>query len=452
MGQFETIFLISLGIIILLGFGVFGIISHFEGERRAALVAFGIAIVGSVMFFGVAAAPQPIPAIVGWVAILFGFGFVILLMLPIGRIGFGNVTPNLRIDEREVIFARRSLQPGSPEYRTYYARHPEHEAEDNKTRAKPGLFSPEAKYANTLLYAVIQGSNFMSESLWNALDGPVAETKRLLPPEKMMGFILSLARYYGAVDVGVTELRPYHVYSHVGRGAGTYGEPIPLVHKYAIAFTVEMDFNYIGASPYPSAGIETGKQYVELDRVSVQLAAAIRALGYPARAHIEGNYQVIAPLVARDAGLGEIGRMTILMTPRLGPRVRLGVVTTNLELVPASRLPNQAMVDFCTICEKCARVCPSRSLPLGPRQEIDGTLRWKLNPNTCFRYWNVIGVDCSRCVVVCPFSHPNTLTHNIIRWGIARSGFFRRVALRMDDLFYGVEPGHRQPPGWTKVP
>jgi hypothetical protein len=259
-----------------------------------------IAIVGSALFFLAAAAPQPIPGITAGGAILFGFGFMILFVLPIGRIGFGNDTPNLRIDEREVMFSRSSLQPGSPEYRTYYSRHPEHEAEDNKTRAKPGLFSPQAKYANTFLYAVIQGSNFMSESLWNALDGPVSETKHLLPPEKMTGNILSLARYYGAVDVGVTELRPYHVYSHVGRGAGTYGEPIPMVHKYAIAFTVEMDFNYIGASPYPSAGIETGKQYVELDRVAVQLAAAIRALGYPARAHIEGNYHVIAPLRDRQ--------------------------------------------------------------------------------------------------------------------------------------------------------
>ena len=51
----------------------------------------------------------------------------------------------------------------------------------------------------------------------------------------------------------------------------------------------------------------------------VQLAAAIRDLGYPARAHIDGNYRVIAPLVARDAGLGEIGRMGLLMTPRWVP-------------------------------------------------------------------------------------------------------------------------------------
>jgi ferredoxin len=198
--------------------------------------------------------------------------------------------------------------------------------------------------------------------------------------------------------------------------------------------------------------METGKEYVEAARVGVQLAGAIRGLGYPARAHIDGNYRVIAPLVARDAGLGEIGRMTILMTPRQGPRVRLGVVTTDLELIPDSRRPDAAIIDFCNICEKCAQACPSQSIPYGPREEIDGANRWKLNPDTCFRYWNIAGTDCARCMAVCPFSHPDTFSHNLVRWGIARSGFFRRAALWMDDLFYGRKPAPHPVPDWVDVP
>ena len=265
----------------------------------------------------------------------------------------------------------------------------------------------------------------------------------------MRTYIQDLARYYGADQVGVTVLEPYHVYSHVGRGAGIYGEPIPVENRYAVAFTVEMDFEMVGTAPYPPTSMETGKQYVEAGRVAVQLAAAIRALGYPARAHIDGNYRVIAPLVARDAGLGEIGRMTILMTPRQGPRVRLGVVTTDLELVPNERQPDQAILDFCTICEKCARACPSQSIPYGPRQEIDGALRWKLNPDTCFRYWNTAGTDCARCMAVCPYAHPDTFSHNLIRGGIARSGAFRRGALWLDDFVYGKKPPAREIPRWT---
>jgi ferredoxin len=110
------------------------------------------------------------------------------------------------------------------------------------------------------------------------------------------------------------------------------------------------------------------------------------------------------------------------------------------------------LIDFCNICRKCAENCPSSSIPFGDRQEIDGALRWKLNPETCFSYWNVLGTDCAICMRVCPYSHPDNLAHNLIRWGIARSGFFRRIALWMDNLFYGKKPIHRLPPNWTRVP
>ena len=73
------------------------------------------------------------------------------------------------------------------------------------------------------------------------------------------------------------------------------------------------------------------------------------------------------------------------MTPDLGPRVRIGVVTTTLPLNPDSRLDAQWMIDFCQICKKCAENCPSHSIPSGDQELIDGTLRWKLNAGDLFR-------------------------------------------------------------------
>ncbi len=268
----------------------------------------------------------------------------------------------------------------------------------------------------------------------------------------MTDFLKSLARFYGALDVGITELKPYHVYSHIGRGTGEYGDAISVDHSYAIAFTVEMDFHMVGSSPYPPTTMETGKQYVEAARIAVQLAAAIRYLGYSARAHIDGNYRVIAPLVARDAGLGEIGRMGLLMTPQQGPRVRIGVVTTDVELAVDHRQPDTSVIDFCSVCKKCVRNCPSKSIPQGERETIGGALRWKINADNCFLYWNVVGTDCAKCMAVCPYSHPDTFSHNLIRWGNSKSGAFRRAAVWMDDFFYGVEPPPREAPEWTEVP
>ena len=132
--------------------------------------------------------------------------------------------------------------------------------------------------------------------------------------------------------------------------------------------------------------------------------------------------------------------MGLLMTPELGPRVRLGVVTTDLPLVPDGRSDDTSVLDFCRICKKCAETCPSKSIPWGDREEIDGALRWRIDSDSCFRYWNTIGTDCGRCMSVCPYSHPDNAAHNLVRWAIDRSGAARRAALWLDDLFYGRRP------------
>jgi ferredoxin len=217
----------------------------------------------------------------------------------------------------------------------------------------------------------------------------------------MAAIVKRLAVRFGALDAGVTDLQSYHVYSHVGRGTGSWGERIELDHRWAIAFTVEMDHATMRTAPAAPVVAESARQYVESAKIALQLATLIRSLGYPARAHIDGNYRIIAPLVARDAGLGEIGRMGILMTPRLGPRVRLGVVTTNLPLITDRPGDDRSVLDFCTICKKCAENCPTHSIPFGDREPIDGGQRWAIDPDSCFRFWNAIGTDCGRCMTVC---------------------------------------------------
>ncbi|MDW7709924.1 MAG: hypothetical protein SCH98_05575 [Deferrisomatales bacterium] len=77
--------------------------------------------------------------------------------------------------------------------------------------------------------------------------------------------------------------------------------------------------------------------------------------------------------MAVDAGLGEISRMGYVITKEYGPRVRLGGVTTDLPLVP-DRPVDIGVEDFCTICKKCARCCPSRSIPRDEPKMVNGTL------------------------------------------------------------------------------
>ncbi len=311
---------------------------------------------------------------------------------------------------------------------------------DDKTRSLPGLLSPEASEANHLIFGATGATFAFIEELNDAVDGPVASEQVAFEAASGTDQVKGLARYWGARDVGITELRPYHVYSHIGRGKGAYGAPITLEHRYAIAFTVEMDHQLVGAAPAAPTILESAHQYANAATIAVQLGNLIRSMGYPALAHIDGNYRVVAPLVARDAGLGEIGRMGLLMTPDLGPRVRLGVVTTDLPLIPDPAGYSASVLDFCRVCKKCADNCPVRAIPAGDREGIDGALRWRIDQEVCYRYWCVTGTDCARCMALCPYSYPDTPMHNLVRWAARHSGVSRRAVIWLDRLFYGPAP------------
>ena len=428
----------------LLFLGGFALVSIIEGEKRAAAITAILMLIstGFLILAGfLPASSQTLILFLVMGVVVLG---VILFFLPIHSVRRLRDTSSSRFDERDIMFARARLRPGSANYKSYYALRPENESIDNQFRSQPGLLSPGARYADPVLFALPKASFDLAEAMHVMVGGePSSEVTPLPGNPTLTNMIKSSARYFGAEDVGITRLRPEHIYSHIGRGTGEYGSPITLDHKYAIAFTVEMDHKIMGSAPHAPVVMESARQYVEAGRVAVQLAQTIRNWGYPARAHIDGDYRVICPLVARDAGLGEIGRMGLLMTPRLGPRVRIAVVTTDLELIPDTDVPDVSMIDFCTVCGKCAENCPPQAISFDDRVEIDGAMRWQINSDLCFRYWNAVGTDCGRCMSVCPYSHPDTFYHNLIRWGNQRSGTFRRGTLWMDDLFYGKHPKQR---------
>jgi ferredoxin len=438
-----TILILSIAAVVLFPSTAFVVISLLEGEKRAAQRALVITTIIGIVFLSPILLNENGRIIVLIIDLFILIAGLIGFFLPIGKSDLELNAPEEKVDEREIIFARAKLVPGSDNYQSYYHKHPEHQRPDDEARAQPGLMSPDAKFTEPLSSASTEASFFLTEALREAVDSPLAAERADYSAEEFTNSVKFLANYYGALACGITDLKTHHVYSHIGRGSGVYGSPVELDHQFGIAFTVEMDFEMTSSAPYPPSTMETGRQYVEVARIAVQLAAAIRFLGYPARAHIDGNYRVIAPLVARDAGLGEIGRMGLLMTPKIGPRVRVGVVTTDLPLITDGYHPDTSLTDFCTICKKCANNCPSQSIPTGDREIDNGVLHWKINPETCYHYWTVVGTDCGKCMAVCPYSHPDNWIHNLVRWGNTRSGLFRRTALILDDFFYGKKPASR---------
>ena len=358
-------------------------------------------------------------------------------------------TPRSRIDERDIMFSRNLYEPGTARFMEYYAANPDKKVLDDAFRARPGLLAEGASAHHPLAFPAADASFTTIEHLRPFVDGDPAAARVDVAPATATRFIKRWTRKLGAVSVGITKLQDYHLYTTVGRGTD-YGKPVTLDHEFAIALTVEMDKVALDSAPLAPTVMESAQQYVASGVIAVQLAEFIRSIGYPSRAHIDGNYRVVCPLVARDAGLGEIGRMGLLMTPELGPRVRIAVVTTDLPLVPDERLREPATIDFCVHCRKCAEACPSDAIPLGDRVEIDGVRRWQIDSEACFTLWCAIGTDCARCMSVCPYSHPDNWMHNLVRRGVKSSARFRRLAIWGDDVFYGRRPPPLDLPEWMR--
>jgi ferredoxin len=205
------------------------------------------------------------------------------------------------------------------------------------------------------------------------------------------------------------------------------------------------------SAPQGPSVMESSEQYLRSGILALKMAAYIRELGYDATAHIDGNYEVICPLVAVDAGLGTLGRMGLLMTPALGPRVRISVVTTDMPLIPSTGSPEPTTLHFCHLCKKCAVNCPVGAIPAGPRSRIEGVERWKIDSEKCYHFWTLSGTDCGRCITVCPYSHPDNGFHRFVRWGIKNNLVFRHLAIKLDDILYGRKPPIRPIPEWTDI-
>ncbi len=372
----------------------------------------------------------------------------------------GKVKP---YDEREIVFARnRSLPPDSGMYQQFYEKHPQWEAYDSARRKKggplgnPGTIDSPHDRSNV---AAMFASQSIPLSLSTAdkirpRSHPLFQEQRIdLEPETATQKIRGFTRSLGADLVGIAKINPLWIYSHRGEifheNWEDWGREIDLTHKHAVVFATEMGFELVGTAPHTPTAIASMGNYAKGAYISVQLAAYIANLGYSATANHLRHYDLALVPLAVDAGLGELGRLGYLMTKRFGPRIRLSAVTTDLPL-KADKPVDIGVEDFCRICKKCALCCPSNSIPSEDQTQVNGTLRWKLNAETCFDYWGKVGTDCNICMRVCPWSHATTFPHKIIRTLITRNRTARRLFSVMDDIFYGRKPRPKAAPNWAQ--
>lgn len=331
------------------------------------------------------------------------------------------VGPMERFDERDCIFARMDLEPGSDRYEAYYREHPEVQAADDYMRSMPPLGSSAAPSDRPALSSLFGSALIFGHPMDTSgaggrtvAVGPAASPARMDPHEASEK-VKSVARYLGADLVGVGPLDPAFVYSHVGRTfyGQTWGEDIHPGHPHAVSIGVAMDYEMLRrhAPGFPVI-LESGLAYARAAAIAVQLALFIRSLGYSARAHHLRDYQLLSVPVAIDAGLGELGRSGVLLTRDFGSCLRLSTVTTDLPMAHDQPV-ELGIQEFCGKCRTCALACPAGAIPRGDKVAVRGVKRWKLSAGRCYHYWRQVGSDCSLCLVVCAWSRPDNLTRRL---------------------------------------
>ena len=374
---------------------------------------------------------------------------VLILIFPTGKNIPQENRAVERVDERDIMFARANYEKGSDIYNRYYEMRPELKTGDDFTREHfPGICAPGSETYDKLNSNMADSMFGWISRVREYVDGPVAAQKTEVDAAEMSQRLEGYAKYLGAVSAGTTKVSPENVYTNIGRGAGEWGAEIdPDEFKNALVFTIEMKEEMLRATPKQPVVVDSARQYLEGAKIAFVIAEYIRSLGYKARAHVDGNYRLILPPLAVDAGLGEIGRHSLLITPELGTRVRIGCVTTDMPLVQKERIAF-GVQDFCSVCKKCQRNCPVKALPEGDKEEIRGTKYWVMHPNRCFRYWRNVGTDCGICNAVCPYSRPKGGIHSFVRFACKQSALSRRLFTKLDDIFYGEKPRSDKYPWW----
>jgi len=238
-------------------------------------------------------------------------------------------------------------------------------------------------------------------------DDPVnPEQYPVSDPAEMSERIKQVARFYGADLVGICELEQRWVYSHYFEGETTAYGVLDIPYKYAIVMGIRMDWKWLAQSPGFEASAAAALGYSRMAEVASSLAEYIRGLGYPAVP--SGNDTAQSIPLAIDAGLGELGRLGLLITPEFGPQQRICKVFTDLPLQPDQPI-DFGIQKLCEGCNMCAHACPARAIKFGERtieptsiSNRTGILRWPVDVAKCYLFWQENGTSCSNCIAVCP--------------------------------------------------
>ena len=180
----------------------------------------------------------------------------------------------------------------------------------------------------------------------------------------------------GAVAFGVTSSDPFHearttLIEHRASGMSgplhfTYDDPdtstdVTRAHPWARSIVV-FAHDYLQTAPAPGpagpvvARFATRDQYQPVRRIAEAISERLSVTGARAEISVDDNGLVDRAVAAR-AGVGWLGKSTMLLAPGHGPWLVLGSVITDLDLATT-----EPMRRTCGTCVACIPACPTGAI------------------------------------------------------------------------------------------
>jgi reductive dehalogenase len=263
-------------------------------------------------------------------------------------------------------------------------------------------------------------------------DGEPANEKQRLDPQAAADLIKATSYWLGVDAVGISRCPDWTWYGHDARG-----EALVPPHDQAISMIIDQGYETMeGASGDDWISVaQSMRAYLRFSLLGGVIAKQIRNLGYKAKAHSVMDGEVLQPPLLLLSGLGEVSRIgEVILNPFLGPRLKSGVVTTDLPMAH-DRPIDFGLQIFCETCNKCARECPSGAITAGPKLMFNGYEIWKSDSQKCatYRISTPGGAMCGRCMKTCPWNLEGIFKEKPFRWAAMNIPKLAPALARLDD-------------------
>jgi len=265
------------------------------------------------------------------------------------------------------------------------------------------------------------------------LQGGEGEGEPVKPEPQRHADLIKTACYFLGVDaVGISRCPEWTWYSH-----NAIGEEIDPPHDQAISMIIDQGYETMeGASGDDWISVaQSMRAYLRFSLLGGVIARQIRNLGYSAKAHTVMDGDVLQPPLLLLSGLGEVSRIgEVILNPYLGPRLKSGVVTTDLPLAHDKPI-DFGLQKFCESCNKCARECPSGAITAGPKLMFNGYEIWKSDSQKCatYRVSTLGGAMCGRCMKTCPWNLEGLFAEKPFRWAAMNVPAAAPMLAKLDD-------------------